>query len=41
MNYTKLFYWLTVADNAKTMFIAFIVIFTETKQGPSQLIKIK
>jgi hypothetical protein len=28
MNYTKLFYWLTVADNAKTMFIVFVVIFT-------------
>jgi hypothetical protein len=28
MNWYKLFYWLTVADNAKTMFIAFIVIFT-------------
>lgn len=28
MDYTKLFYWLTVADNAKDMFIAFIVIFT-------------
>src|SRR6218665_3335678 len=28
MNYTKLFYWLTVADNARTMFIVFIVIFT-------------
>jgi len=28
MNYTKLFYWLTVADNAKTMFITFITIFT-------------
>lgn len=28
MNYTTLFYWLTVADNARTMFIVFIVIFT-------------
>ena len=28
MNWYKLFYWLTVADNAKTMFVAFIVIFT-------------
>lgn len=28
MNYTKLFYWLSVADNAKTMFVVFIVIFT-------------
>jgi len=28
MNYTKLFYWLTVADNAKTMFITFMVLFT-------------
>lgn len=28
MNYTKLFYWLTVADNAKVMFIVFICIFT-------------
>lgn len=28
MNYTKLFYWLTVADNAKTMFVVFICIFT-------------
>lgn len=28
MNYTKLFYWLTVADNAKAFFIVFIIIFT-------------
>ena len=28
MNYTSLFYWLTVADNAKTMFVVFILIFT-------------
>jgi hypothetical protein len=28
MNYTKLFYWLTVADNAKTLFVTFIWIFT-------------
>ena len=28
MNYTSLFYWLTVADNAKTFFITFIIIFT-------------
>ena len=28
MNYTNVFYWLTVADNAKSFFIAFIVIFT-------------
>ena len=28
MNYTKLFYWLTVADNAKTLFTVFITIFT-------------
>lgn len=28
MNYTKLFYWLVVADNAKTFFTAFTVIFT-------------
>lgn len=28
MNYTKLFYWLTVADNAKTFFIVFTIIFT-------------
>jgi len=28
MNYTKLFYWLTVADNAKTMFIVFMILFT-------------
>lgn len=27
-NYTKLFYWLTVADNAKVLFIVFIAIFT-------------
>lgn len=27
MNYTKLFYWLTVADNAKTLFIWFSIIF--------------
>ena len=28
MNYTKLFYWLTVADNAKTFFGWVILIFT-------------
>ena len=28
MNYTKLFYWLTVADNAKSMFVTFLVIFS-------------
>lgn len=28
MNYYKLFYWLTVADNAKTFFITMISIFT-------------
>jgi hypothetical protein len=28
MNYTSLFYWLTVADNAKAFFITFMVIFT-------------
>jgi len=28
MNYTSLFYWLVVADNARTMFIVFICIFT-------------
>lgn len=28
MDYTKVFYWLSVADNAKIMFITFIVIFT-------------
>lgn len=28
MNYTKLFYWLTVADNAKTLFNVQIGIFT-------------
>ena len=28
MNYTKLFYWLTVADNAKTLFVWGITIFT-------------
>jgi hypothetical protein len=28
MNWYKLFYWLTVADNAKAMFITFTVIFT-------------
>jgi hypothetical protein len=28
MNYTELFYWLTVADNAKTMFVVGITIFT-------------
>lgn len=27
MNYTSLFYWLVVADNARTMFIVLIVIF--------------
>ena len=28
MNYTELFYWLTVADNAKTFFGTFAVLFT-------------
>jgi hypothetical protein len=28
MDYTKLFYWLVVADNARTMFTTFVVIFT-------------
>lgn len=28
MDYTKLFYWLTVADNAKDFFLVFIIIFT-------------
>lgn len=28
MNYTELFYWLTVADNARTMFTVGIMIFT-------------
>ncbi len=28
INYTKVFYWLTVADNAKVMFKTFIIIFT-------------
>lgn len=28
MNYTSLFYWLTVADNAKDLFTAGIVLFT-------------
>lgn len=28
MNYTKLFYWLVVADNAKFMFGVFVTIFT-------------
>lgn len=28
MDYTKLFYWLTVADNARTFFIVMIAIFT-------------
>lgn len=28
MNYTEVFYWLTVADNARTMFKAGIIIFT-------------
>ena len=28
MNYTKLFYWLTVADNAKNLFTVLISIFT-------------
>ena len=26
MNYTSLFYWLTVADNAKDFFITFIEV---------------
>ena len=28
MNYTKVFYWLTVADNAKSLFTVLIAIFT-------------
>lgn len=28
MNYMKLFYWLTVADNAKTFFVVFVGLFT-------------
>lgn len=28
MNYTKLFYWLTVADNAKSFFVVAIIIFS-------------
>lgn len=28
MNWYKLFYWLTVADNAKSFFVVFIIIFT-------------
>ncbi len=28
MNWYRLFYWMTVADNAKSFFIVFIVIFT-------------
>lgn len=28
MDYTKLFYWLVVADNAKHMFATFVIIFT-------------
>lgn len=28
MDYSKLFYWLTVADNAKDFFLVFIIIFT-------------
>lgn len=28
MSYTKLFYWLTVADNAKDFFLTFTIIFT-------------
>jgi hypothetical protein len=28
MNYTTLFYWLTVADNARSMFSIGILIFT-------------
>lgn len=28
MDYTKLFYWLVVADNARIMFTVFVVIFT-------------
>lgn len=28
MNYTKLFYWLTVADNAKAFFLSFGILFT-------------
>ena len=27
-NYTELFYWLTVADNARAFFVVFIIIFT-------------
>ena len=28
MDYIKLFYWLSVADNARTLFVVFIIIFT-------------
>lgn len=28
MDYTKLFYWLTVADNFKSLFVTMIIIFT-------------
>jgi hypothetical protein len=28
MNYTKLFYWLTVADNARSLFIVAMIVFT-------------
>jgi hypothetical protein len=28
MNYTKLFYWLTVADNARSLFITAMIVFT-------------
>jgi len=28
MDYTKLFYWLVVADNARSMFTTFVIIFT-------------
>lgn len=33
MDYTKLFYWLVVADNAKDMFVTFLVIFTTIACG--------
>jgi len=33
MSYTELFYWLTIAENAKDFFVTFIVIFTIIATG--------
>jgi len=33
MSYTELFYWLTIAENAKNFFVTFIIIFTIVAVG--------